>query len=159
MDSHPTNVRYSLESVIDRLEGKLDAISGKFSAYIDALEKRVNSIEARQPYQDEIVLRFLQVEKDFAGFQRRVDTGFGDVKTNLERHENLSSHMGTLTRLATLETEMNVLKTRAAIQESLETYIRKSTEDASRQRQWLLSFLIGNFVALVGLALKLLGVY
>lgn len=152
-------VSYPMVQLLDKLDRRLEDISQGVRTAVENLEKRVNALESRNPYQDEIVLRFLKTEKDFAGFERRVDVGFADMKAAFQRHEEFPGHTQTLTRIAQLESEITNMKTRTLAEDKVAEYVRISSEKADTQRRWMLGFVFGNFIAMVGLLAKLLGWY
>lgn len=159
VDGQSALVSYPMVQLLDRLDKRLDSINEGVRVAVDSLEKRINAIESRSPYLDEVVLRYLKTEKDFAGFERRVDIGFADMKSAFQRHEEFPGHTQTLTRIAQIETELNGIKTRTVAEDKVSEYVRVSTERADSQRRWMLSFVFGNFLAMVGLLAKLVGLY
>lgn len=159
MEGQSALVSYPMVQLLDRLDKRLDSINEGVRVAVDNLEKRINAIESRSPYMDEVILRYLKTEKDFAGFERRVDIGFADMKSMFTRHEEFPGHTQTLTRMAQLETELASIKSRAAADDKVAEYVRVSTERADSQRRWMLGFVFGNFIAMASLLAKLLGLY
>lgn len=145
--------RISVRQMYDELSRKLDAmrqeireelrehVSDIRSGY-DGLSTRVAALESRMPRQEELAMRFLVVEKDFYGMEKR-----------FSMHEQAPSHPPMIAQFAALQTEVQQLKQNYQTESTLRQYIESSGKRQDEQRRWMIGLSVIALLNMAGLAL------
>lgn len=138
---HGDYLKYSTKELLAEIAQKIDALGRQVHEDGAKMDRRVAVLEARVPRAEEFVTRFLQVEKDFVGFEKRVSL-----------HEALPAHPQATVALAALRADVEHLKTRETTEEALKSYQGQMAD----QRRWLIGLSISSVLSLLALVFTIL---
>lgn len=138
-------IRVSLKQILSDIDRKLEEIGREVRQGFQTYDRRLGILEARTPLDDEMRARFVRLEGDFNGFERRVAI-----------HESSIGHAGSLQRITALEATVAVMATGAEAQKQLREYIESSERRAADQRRWLVGLSISSGISLVAVVLTLI---
>ena len=139
--SNGDQIRYSVKELLANIDRKLDALGSRVDGGLAELARRVGVLEARIPVSDDLTQRFLKVESDFGGFERR-----------FARHEDSAGHPESLRRLTEIAADVEHLREREIASDAVTALMRQMAD----QRRWLIGLSVGSLLSLVGLTVTLI---
>lgn len=143
MDTTTANgdqIRFSVKELLANIERKLDTVIVRVDSDKADLSRRIGVLEARIPISDDLTQRFLRVEADFAGFERR-----------FSKHEDAPGHTEGLKTIAAIQTEVQTLREREIASDAVAALMRQMAD----QRRWLIGLSMGSLVSITGLVITL----
>lgn len=133
-------IKYSVKELLGNIDRKLDAVMVRIDTDKAELSRRVGVLEARIPIADDLTQRFLRVESDFTGFERR-----------FSKHEDAPGHGESQKKLAEMAAEIDHLREREIASDAVSALMRQMAD----QRRWLIGLSASSMISVVGLAVAL----
>lgn len=140
-NAHGDQIRYSVKELLANIDRKLDGLVARIDSDKAATDRRIGVLEARIPIADDLIQRFLKVEADFVGFERR-----------FARHEDAAGHAESQRRLAEIVADVEHLREREIASDAVTLLMRQMAD----QRRWLIGLSVGSLLSLTGLAITLI---
>lgn len=133
-------IRYSVKELLAGIDRKLDVLTTRIDGDKAEMARRVGVLEARIPIADDLTQRFLRVEADFSGFEKR-----------FARHEDAPGHAEGLKAITTMQGEIDHLRDREIASDAVTALMRQMAD----QRRWLIGLSVSSMISVVGLAVAL----